>query len=83
VTTRKHPPLDELEQRPGGERLPYDGSTIDLWSERERWEALGRRVCDLRDRAKREGVPIESLPGARSLIDNFKALGRRLDRRAI
>ena len=74
------PPLPTSDHIGGGsDESPREAA--DYWSDRDRWAALGKRVADLRDEAKRQGVPIESLPGARSLIENFKSLGRRLDRR--
>lgn len=77
----RYPTLEESDRRPYTEPDPTPDQ-VGYWSERERWEAVGRRICDLRDEAKRQGVPIETLPGARSLIETFKSLGRRLDRRA-
>ena len=81
----KHPTLQDMD---GGRNGTHQGrpelveeQNLDYWQMRERWAELGRRVCELRDRAKRDGVLLETLPGARSLIESFKALGRRLDRR--
>jgi hypothetical protein len=76
----RRPPLEEIESLPAAERdAPPDA--LGYWSRRDRWEALGRQVATLRDAAKRRGVPLESLPGARGLVAAFKALGKRVDRR--
>jgi hypothetical protein len=72
--------LEETDARTVVEReAPSDA--LGYWSRRDRWEALGHQVATLRDEAKRRGVPLESLPGARGLVAAFKALGRKVDRR--
>jgi hypothetical protein len=63
---------DELDEKPGA---------LDYWGRRERWAELGRKVGALRLEAKKKGVPLEAMPGARTLIDAFKAAGREVDRR--
>lgn len=74
------PSLEEQDRRDQAERdAPPDA--LSHWSRIDRWTELGRQVAQLRDRAKREGVPIEALPGARGTIEAFKALGRELGRR--
>ena len=55
--------------------------SLTYWQRREEWERLGREVGALRTRAKADGVPLETLPGARALVARFKSLGQELDRR--
>jgi hypothetical protein len=62
-----------------GEEFP---DSLSYYQQRERWETLGKRVATFRDEAKRAGVPMETLPGARSAIEAFKQAGAKLDRRA-
>ena len=65
-------PAPEREEHP--DALTY-------WGKRDRWEALGRELGKVRLEAKRLGVTLESMPGAGSLIEAFKAAGRELDKR--
>jgi hypothetical protein len=54
---------------------------LTYWGKRDRWVELGRKVGELRLEAKQRGVPLEEMPGARTLIEAFKAAGREVDRR--
>lgn len=76
----RRPTMNETEaaQTPEREEQP---DTLGYYTKRERWERLGREVATFRDQAKRAGVPIESLPGARATIEAFKKAGADLDRR--
>lgn len=56
-------------------------STLGYWSQRERWEEMGRKISRMRREAQAAGLPLEALPGARTLVAAFKSLGKELDRR--
>lgn len=73
-------PIDEQPVPSPTEREDHPDA-LTYWSKRDRWAALGKKVGELRARAKREGVLLESIPGARALIDAFKAAGKEVDRR--
>lgn len=66
------PELDREREHP--DALTY-------WQRRDRWTALGREIGDRKAEAKRRGLPVEALPGVARMVDEFKALGRELDRR--
>jgi hypothetical protein len=75
--TRELPPEDEA---PRQEAPP---GTVGYWTKHDRWAALGREVAKLHDEAKRRGVPIDSLPGAWTLIAAFKDARQKLGRGAL
>lgn len=79
VNGRKRlPNLDEQEQRTGATPGPAPG-TLDYWADADRWQELGRRVQADAAEERRTGV---TPAGASARLAAFRALRKRLDRRA-
>ena len=75
---KKGPTLDQTEGRGRVEREPAPDA-IDYWSDADRWQELGRQVQ--RDAAEERKTGIAPA-GAHGRLAAFRALRKRLDRRA-
>jgi hypothetical protein len=53
---------------------------LDYWQRRDRWADVGRQISALRLAAKARGLKLEEMPDAAALLEEFKRLGRELDR---
>ena len=70
--------LEELDQKVYPDREPAP-STLDYWTDAERWQELGRQVQRDAAEERRTGV---APAGAHGRLASFRALRKRLDRRA-
>lgn len=76
----RRPTMDEVE-RVVDTSSSEPSDALGYYERRDRWETLGRRVATLRDRARELGVPLESIPGARSAIAALQRAGEVMVRR--